>query len=343
MKKAGNSGMYPKECQKVSQIHPSVFFPSFLFWFICERGWRGNVFRSVIHESFGGLDFVSTLWSPRDPFLTVSIFSSALIKLSFYPLLSCHRSSILWRCFGTATNFSFAKCFMQLSFQMLLKGVLWFLSSTSVLAQQLFYWKISSHIEVRKVKMIEELIVLLLPFGCVDLKALFHRAGCAALLLFCSQQAWGSELCVWVACSISELPQGEGMILLWGGSILCLGSNLELSFLSLYPFSQSLAWDCTHTLSMVLEIVRASRKFSLSGKSTAEKAMVKNILGLSFLKNTNGNLKLLPNDKECEGNVQSNYLPELQYLLFLVKTAEIVSLPHNSWSSVVSNSFLDVW
>lgn len=53
------------------------------------------------------------------------------------------------------------------------------------------YFLEKSHLKERKVKMIKQLIVLLLPFRCIDLKVIFHRAGCAPLLLFCSQ---GAEL-----------------------------------------------------------------------------------------------------------------------------------------------------
>lgn len=76
---------------------------------------------------------------------------------------------------------------------------------------------------------------------------------------------------------------------------------------------------------------------------------LKKVLDLSFIKNTNGNLRLGPNDNEHEGSVQSSYLPELWYLqqLFLVQTAEIPSL---RWllflitaGCMVYNSFLHVW
>lgn len=89
-----------------------------------------------------------------------------------------------------------------------------------------------------------------------------------------------------------------------------------------------LAWECVHTISMVLAIVRMSRNFSVSGKSTGNNDILKKILDLPFTKNTNGDLRLGPNDNEREGNVESSYLAELQYLqqLLLVKAAEMVYL-----------------
>lgn len=110
-----------------------------------------------------------------------------------------------------------------------------------------------------------------------------------------------------------------------------------------------LAWECTHTLSMVLAIVRMSRKFSAPGKPTGENDMLKKIQDLSFMTNTKGNLRLGTNDNEHEENVQSSYLRELQYLqqLFPVKTAEIVYLGQLLFLTradrMVYNSFLDVW
>lgn len=149
-----------------------------------------------------------------------------------------------------------------------------------------------------------------------------------------------------VTCSVLELPQGGRTILWWRRSIPCLGSVLELNLL--FSMSQP-AWESAHPLSMVPAIVRTSRKFSASGKSTGKNDVLKKILDSSFMKNTNGNLRSGPNDNEWEGSVQSSYLPELQYLLqlFLVKTAEMVYLGQilflTTADHMVYDSFLDVW
>jgi len=74
------------------------------------------------------------------------------------------------------------------------------------------------------------------------------------------------------------------------------------------------AWEDTHTFITVLATVRTSRIFSVLGKSTFKNDVLKKILDLSFMKITNGNLRLGPNDNEREGIVQSSYLPERQFL-----------------------------
>lgn len=284
----------------------------------------------------------------HDPFPTLPPFSSALINLGFYTLPNWHLLNILWRYFCTATNLSSARCIVQLSCccrELDFSGQPLHLLSS--------YFHEESHLtEVSN----EQFPVLLLPCNCVDLTVLFHRSGCAPLLQFCIQGAWGSELCVHTHGGETPALQSHGLAAAGSPAYpkLSLPASGEMkriksSWANYSPWtwclwfrvSESQPWAGYLSDSSILTagaIVRTAREFAASEKSTGENYMLKIPLDLSLWKipmvmwdwgQMTMNVKGMSSPATCQSySICKSSSSENSWNSSSRKT----TLPHNHWS-----------